>query len=92
MANNTLRTFLNRYRKMRNAPDAIMIRKDFNTDFSIYRRDRSESPIWSFSNNGQSIEFSVIDAAFIIGVIAAVVALTSSLSCLYYKIRYIKRW
>ncbi len=89
---NCLNKMLSCYKKLRNAPDTIMIRKDFNIYFSVFRRDKPEAPIWSVSNSGNTIEFSVIDAVFIISAVTAVITLMMSFSCIYRKLRFAKRW
>lgn len=89
---NCLNKILDCYKKLRNAPDTIMIRKDFNIDFSVFRKDKPDSPVWSVNKAGSSIEFSIVDAVFIVGAAAAVITLIMSFSCIYRKLRFAKRW
>lgn len=89
--NNCIKTILNCYKSLRYAPDTLMIKKDFNIDFSVFRRDKPEAPIWSVKSNGSSIEFSVIDAVFILGTVTAVITLMMSFSCIYRKLHFAKR-
>lgn len=92
MQNINIQTLLERYKTLRDAPDAVMIGKDFNISCTMFRRDKPENPIWALKKEGNSIEFSVIDAAVILGTIAAGITLLLSITCMYRKLRYAKRW
>jgi hypothetical protein len=81
-----------RYKTLRDAPDAVMIGKTFNISCNVFHRDKPENPIWAINKEGNSIEFSVIDAAAVLGLVAAVITLLLSMSCIYRKLRYAKRW
>jgi hypothetical protein len=89
---NIICRLIERYKCLRDAPDAVMISKDFNINCSVFRRDRRESPIWSIKKEGNSIEFSLIDAAVAIGTITSLICLISCISRMYCRIRYARRW
>lgn len=92
MNDNYIVKLLNHYKKLRNASDALMIRKDFDVKVSVFRRDRREDPVWSLSNKTTGIEFRVIDAALIAGIAVSAIVLPLMFSCLFHKFRYVKRW
>jgi hypothetical protein len=92
MLNINIRNLLDRYKVLRDAPDAVMIGKDFNISCNVFRRDKRENPIWAIKKEGNSIEFSVIDAAVIIGTVMTVITLLCTVKCMYRKLRYDKRW
>jgi hypothetical protein len=92
MLNINIRNLIDRYKILRDAPDAVMIGKDFNISCNVFHRDKRENPIWAIKKEGNSIEFAVIDAAVIIGTIVTVITLLCSIKCLYRKLRYDKRW
>jgi hypothetical protein len=87
-----MNAFMNCYRRLRNAPDSLMIRKNANVDVVVFHRNKPDDPVWSVSKNGDTVEYSIVDAAFLIGTVSAVITLTIWLLYLYRKIRYIKRW
>lgn len=92
MNENYIVKLLNHFKKLRNASDALMIRKDFDVKISVFRRNRPEDPVWSLSNKNVGIEFSAVDAALIAGILVSAVVLPLMFSCLFHKFRYVKRW
>ena len=76
------------YSNIRNAPDAIAVKKSISFNFSVFRKNKREEPLFNLGVNGREIEMALIDISLILGAVLAVIMVCSVVHAVKHKLMY----